>query len=292
MNRIRNQASWVSDPVHPVNPVQFLFAKSFHVPIAFHFFKHWPSRAVLRTLTRSRANHWLDLTSERGMAGTPLPLLHKRSFGETSRRDNWWLQPLVVFLGLSAFIVYATWAAFQGDHYTYGPLPVAVLFAGPLRRFAARLVRRPRRGGRRGCRTRRRFLILWAPAGLPAHLLLLPRRVLQGVLGRPAQLRRGRTAQGLHRREQLAAPHPEHPPLFPVRRGAVHRDARLDAIRAFWFADGFGIGIGTLILCANAILLGGYTFGCHSLRHIIGGRNDCLTESPTCHALYKGCSAE
>ena len=29
----------------------------------------------------------------------------------------------------------------------------------------------------------------------------------------------------------------------------------------------------------------------HSLRHIVGGRNDCLTESPTCHALYKGCSA-
>ena len=31
------------------------------------------------------------------------------------------MQPLVVFLGLSTFVVYATWAAFQGDHYTYGP---------------------------------------------------------------------------------------------------------------------------------------------------------------------------
>ena len=27
----------------------------------------------------------------------------------------------VVFLILSAFIVYATWAAFQGEHYTFGP---------------------------------------------------------------------------------------------------------------------------------------------------------------------------
>ena len=25
------------------------------------------------------------------------------------------------FLGLSTFLVYATWAAFQGDHYTFGP---------------------------------------------------------------------------------------------------------------------------------------------------------------------------
>jgi hypothetical protein len=47
--------------------------------------------------------------------------LTKAGFGKTSRRDAWWLQPLVVFLGFSAFIVYSTWAAFQGDHYTSGP---------------------------------------------------------------------------------------------------------------------------------------------------------------------------
>src|SRR5437868_5057646 len=55
------------------------------------------------------------------MAGTPLPVLKQRSFGETSRRDTWWLQPLLVFLGLGAFLVYANWAALQGNHYTYGP---------------------------------------------------------------------------------------------------------------------------------------------------------------------------
>ena len=40
-----------------------------------------------------------------------------RSFGETMRRDAWWTQPLFVFLGLSTFLVYSTWAAFQGTHY-------------------------------------------------------------------------------------------------------------------------------------------------------------------------------
>ncbi len=54
------------------------------------------------------------------MADAPLPLVHRR-FGATMRRDRWWVQPAVVFLVLSSFIVYATWAAFQGDHYTYGP---------------------------------------------------------------------------------------------------------------------------------------------------------------------------
>ncbi|MGB2694275.1 MAG: hypothetical protein WBD55_03705 [Dehalococcoidia bacterium] len=45
----------------------------------------------------------------------------RRRFGETARNDWWWLTPVVVFLVLSAFVVYATWAAFQGDHYRFGP---------------------------------------------------------------------------------------------------------------------------------------------------------------------------
>ena len=44
-----------------------------------------------------------------------------RGFGQTTRRDTWWAVPAVVFTILSAFVVYATWAAFQGQHYTYGP---------------------------------------------------------------------------------------------------------------------------------------------------------------------------
>src|SRR5256885_1622665 len=64
-----------------------------------------------------------------------------------------------------------------------------------------------------------------------------------------------------------------------------------DAIKAFFFADGIGIGVGSLVLTANVILLGGYTFGCHSMRHLVGGRKDCLSTSPTCHSLYNGCSA-
>src|SRR5262245_10993136 len=44
-----------------------------------------------------------------------------RSFGQTMRRDAWWAQPILVFLGLSTFVIYSTWAAFQGEHYTSGP---------------------------------------------------------------------------------------------------------------------------------------------------------------------------
>ena len=46
-----------------------------------------------------------------------------------------------------------------------------------------------------------------------------------------------------------------------------------DALRAFQGKDGgFGIGLGTLIMVINVILLWTYTISCHSCRHIIGGR--------------------
>ena len=51
---------------------------------------------------------------------TVIPL-QQRGFGETMRRDAWWVQPLLTFVVLGGFVVYATWAALQGDHYEYGP---------------------------------------------------------------------------------------------------------------------------------------------------------------------------
>ena len=40
-----------------------------------------------------------------------------------------------------------------------------------------------------------------------------------------------------------------------------------DVWDAFWFNGRFGIGVGTLVLLANLVLLTSYTFGCHSFRH-------------------------
>ena len=39
---------------------------------------------------------------------------------------------------------------------------------------------------------------------------------------------------------------------------------------------------GTLVLAANVVLLGGYTFGCHSLRHLVGGVLDQLLAGGRC----------
>jgi hypothetical protein len=58
------------------------------------------------------------------MVNSVTPLV-TRGFGRTSRRDRWWVQPAAVFAGLGAFVVYSTWATFQGNHY-HRPRPTTV----------------------------------------------------------------------------------------------------------------------------------------------------------------------
>jgi hypothetical protein len=94
------------------------------------------------------------------MASVDVPLKRLR-FGQTARKDAWWLMPLVTFVVFTSFVVYTTWALLQGENYYYGnylsPFYSPELFSP-----------HPR-----------------VPAGVPHELLLLPRRLLQGVLGRP-----------------------------------------------------------------------------------------------------------
>src|ERR1700736_6943736 len=45
----------------------------------------------------------------------------RSGFGQTARPDAWWVQPALVFLVLSSFLVYATWAASQNRNCTFGP---------------------------------------------------------------------------------------------------------------------------------------------------------------------------
>ena len=57
-----------------------------------------------------------------------------------------------------------------------------------------------------------------------------------------------------------------------------------DAILAFRFAAPaggyrFGIGVGTIVMWINVILLAGYTFSCHSCRHVCGGHVDVFSRA-------------
>ena len=60
-----------------------------------------------------------------------------------------------------------------------------------------------------------------------------------------------------------------------------------DAILAFNFSDGFGIGIGTLVLLVNAVLLSLYSLSCHSCRHLCGGKLNLFSKAPLRYRSWK-----
>ena len=221
-----------------------------------------------------------------------LVTITRRGFGETARKDLWWVAPLLTFLGLGAFVVYSTWAAFQGEHYRYqgylspfySPeiIGSATAWLGPKPAWIPTWL--PFTGA---------LLILWAPGGFrftcyyyrgayykafwadpPACAVGEPRHSYWGERKFPLIL------QNLHRFFLYLAI------LFLFF--LLH-----DAYEALWFTDAagrtsFGIGVGTIILTANVICLGLYTFSCHSLRHLVGGAWDILSNKPIRKAAY-GC---
>jgi hypothetical protein len=60
-----------------------------------------------------------------------------------------------------------------------------------------------------------------------------------------------------------------------------------DAIKAFHGEDGgFGIGLGTVIMVVNVVMLGLYSLSCHACRHIVGGRLRHFSKHPLRYRLW------
>jgi hypothetical protein len=216
----------------------------------------------------------------------------QRGFGETKRRDTWWIRPLVVFLVFTSFIVYATWAAFQNAYYEYGPY-LSPFYSPVLWGDSEHSWFGPKPA--------------WWPALLPfsSALLILP---LPGLFRFTCYYYRGayykafwadppNCSIGEPRKTYLGEN------AFPLVLQNVHRYfwyiavifiaiLSYDVWLALWFAnpttgqEEFGIGVGTLVLLVNVILLASYTFGCHSGRHVFGGRVDEVSKKPVLRACY------
>jgi len=220
-------------------------------------------------------------------------LLSRRAFGETARRDAWWLQPLAVLLGLSAFIVYSTWAAFQGEHYTHGPYLSPFyspeVFGGSEHSWLG-----PKPGWwPMWLPFSPAFLILWAPGGFRLTCYYYRGAYYKAFWADPPSCTVGEPRKS-YRGERS----------FPLILLNVHRYflhlalvflviLSSDVWKALWFTDpvtgtvSFGVGVGTLVLAVNVVLLGGYTLGCHSLRHLVGGRRDSLINAPSRLKAYR-----
>src|SRR6266852_8427795 len=189
--------------------------------------------------------------------------LEERGLGATLRRDSWWVAPALTGTVLFSFAVYATWAAWTGAHYAWGP------YLSP---FYSPLVQTS------WWPLSPAFLILVFPLGFRVTCYYYRKAYYRAffldppacAVGEPGKRRyRGETRfpfilQNLHRYFLYAG----FIFLFFLWR---------DAFRSFFFNGRFGAGVGSLVLLFNVILLTVYALSCHSLRHLVGGKLDCFS---------------
>jgi len=218
----------------------------------------------------------------------------ENAFLSTLRSDRWWVEPLAVLAGLGAFIIYATWAAYQGNHYFYAAGVDG--FGGYLSPFYSPVIytdlsvpgSAPLYHALQGAWPA--WWPDWLPAS-PAFLVLIfplsfrftcyyyrgayykafggtPPACAVGSVPRKSRKYKGETFlfvfQNLHRYAMYAAL-----VFIPILYA--------DAVASLFRGGEFGIGVGSIILFINPTLLALYTLGCHSWRHLIGGRKDCFS---------------
>ncbi len=211
-----------------------------------------------------------------------ISILQQDGLGKTERSDPWWIGPLLTILGLTTFIVYSTWAAWQGNHYQFGPYLSPFYSPNIEEIFGLRLP------------FSFAFAILWVPAGFRATCYYYRKAYYRSYFLDPPACTVGEPKKRKYKGESS----------FPFILQNIHRYffylalmillfLWYDAVRAFFFKNlvtgrtEFGMGIGTLVLLVNVITLSGFSFGCNSLRHLIGGNLDCFTCSTSARIRYR-----
>jgi hypothetical protein len=205
----------------------------------------------------------------------------------TLRQDNWWVYPLLTFLGFSAFIVYATIRAFMGSgYYTtpylspfYAPCLAAACVEGssdfgtPIgdwwRLSPALIILIFPLGFRLTCYYYRKayYRAFWLSP--PACAVAEPHRRYTGEARLPLIL------QNVHR-------------YFWVFAMVFAALLTFDTVLTFRNSDGeWGhMGLGSVVFLVNVVFIWLYTLGCHSCRHIVGGRLRHFSKHPVRYRMW------
>ena len=210
---------------------------------------------------------------------------HRDDFAGTNRKDGWWVGPAATAAGLIIFFGYLTFRAFQATYVWYDPyispavapalftpsegypgaVPVEHAWFGDFPSWWPRFI--PMTPA---------FFFPWVAIAFRATCYYYRKAYYRSLFMSPPAC----SVRGVHR------PYRGETSLLLFQN--LHRYtlylALLLLLCVWWetfaaFSRGgeFGMGVGTVVLVINALLLSGYTFGCHSWRHIIGGKMDCLT---------------
>lgn len=193
-------------------------------------------------------------------------------FGETLRRDNWWASPAFAAFTLMAAGGYATWAILFGTH-NFAP-PYLSPFYSPCLGAACpgefRVASLPTFG------LSPAILVMVVIFGFRTTCYYYRKTYYRALFFDPPACAVGEPWGKGYRGETF----------FPLVMQNFHRYFLYlalvviaflwyDTAKAFVFEGHLGVGVGSVILLVNAVLITGYVLGCHSFRHLVGGSMDC-----------------
>jgi hypothetical protein len=195
----------------------------------------------------------------------------RQGLGVTSRRDDWATAPLIVGAGFTAFVVYSLFSAL-----VWGPVfGVGYEVDGYLSPFFSPLIRpdwlpwwfSPG------------ILILWIPLGFRTTCYYYRKAYYRSYFADPPACSVGEPT--VHRRYRLET-------AFPFILQNLHRFFLYLAFIPLFFLwidvflslrpDGqWRLGLGSMVLLVNVVLLTGFSLSCNSFRHLVGGNVDCFS---------------
>ena len=175
-----------------------------------------------------------------------------RRVGATARRDRWWPAPLLTAAGLTAFGIYALVVAVSGADYVYtegGAQYLSPFFSPDLESWGLHLP------------FTHAFVVIWVPLGFRLTCYYYRKAYYRSFFLSPPAC----AVTGPRRRRYRGEA------AFPYVLMNAHRFflylativlgfLAYDAVRAFFFrgSDGslhLGVGVGTLVMVANVVLL-------------------------------------
>jgi hypothetical protein len=218
----------------------------------------------------------------------------------TLRKDRWWAEPTVTAAVLAGFVAYSTWAAFQNADYYHSPYlsPLYSPCVASICAAARAGVGQPAAGGTHITHPPMvgifgpwwaispAIIVLLVPLGFRLTCYYYRKAYYRAVWQSPPAC----AVREPHRRYTGET-------RFPLVLHNAHRwffylgmlfncILTWDAVEAFHFPNGWGMGLGTVVLALNAALLWTYSLSCHSCRHIVGGRLEHFSRHPVRFKLW------
>jgi len=216
---------------------------------------------------------------------------------KTLRKDKWWKLPIATVVFLTAFGIYATVRAFMGKDFYFAPHNLISPFYSPCLTETCKTAGAAGNPAFGWWSLSPALLILPIPLGFRLTCYYYRKAYYRSFWRAPVacavqDARPGYTGetrfplimQNLHR-------------YFFYLGVALNVILTIDAVEAFIWptihggadaqAGGFGVSIGTLVLCVNAVLLWSYSLSCHACRHLCGGGVRSFAAHPIRHKLWK-----